>query len=85
MFFSDLALLNAPQLSLASEASGRATQTATRDFATWVQREHQTFAEELTSLAKLLGDETAVAAFAQKHLLGLTSRIRRARDLQREQ
>ena len=135
-FFRDLALLNARQLSLASEASGRATQSATRDFATWVQREHQTFAEELTALAKVLGDEaaaraevppikdrpawsnrddngydegyvrataelagrmverlekvskspeTTVAAFAQKHLPGLASRIQRARDLQREQ
>ncbi len=134
-FFRDLALLNARLLSLAGEASGRATHSATRDFAEWVRREHQTFTEELTNLAKLLGDETAarvevppiterpawanhdnsnydegylrataelagrmverlekvkkspettVAAFAQKHLPGLASRIQRARDLQKD-
>lgn len=134
-FFRDLALLNARQLSLASEASGRASRSATRDFAEWVRREHQTFAEELGNLSKLLGDETAaraevppikerpawanredsgydegyvrataelagrmverlesvrrspettVAAFAQKHLPGLASRIERAQNLQND-
>lgn len=58
-FLNQLALLNARQLALAGEASGRATQSATRDFADWVRREHETFAAELATLAKLLGDETA--------------------------
>jgi predicted outer membrane protein len=135
VFFRDLALLNARQISLASEASGRATSPATRDFAAWIIREHQTFAEELATLAKKRGDEvivrveappikdrpawanrddtgydegylravievgrrisdrleavskspeTAVAAFAQKQLPGLASRIARAQDLQKE-
>jgi predicted outer membrane protein len=135
VFFRDLALLNSRQVSLASEASGRATSLATRDFAEWIIREHQTFAEELAALAKLRGDETitrveappikdrpawanrddvgydqgylrivvelaeriaerlqavskssepAVAAFAQKQLPGLASRIKRAQDLQKE-
>lgn len=134
-FFRELAVLNARQLALANEASGRATQSATRDFANWVRREHQTFAEELSGLAKILGDETAaraevppiterpawanredsgydegyvratselagrmverleavrqsvettVAAFAQKHIPGLNSRIERAQNLRRE-
>jgi hypothetical protein len=61
-FFRDLALLNARQLSLANEASGRATRSATRDFAEWVRREHETFAEELATLAKVLGDEAVARA-----------------------
>ena len=135
VFFRDLARLNSRQRSLASEASGRATGTATRDFAAWIIREHQTFAEELAALAKLRGDDTitrvearpikdrpawanrddvgydegylravieigeriserleavskspvpSVAAFAQKQLPGLASRIKRAQDLQKD-
>ena len=58
VFFRDLALINARQISMASEASGRATNLATRDFAAWIMREHQTFAEELATVAKDRGDET---------------------------
>ena len=135
VFFRDLALLNSRQISLASEASGRATNLATRDFAAWIIREHQTFSEELAAVAKDRGDETVtrveappikdrpawadrddvgydegylrvtiqlaeriaerlkavssspettIAAFAQKQLPGLASRIRRAQDIQKE-
>lgn len=58
VFFRDLALLNSRQISMASEASGRATNLATRDFAAWIMREHQAFSEELATVAKDRGDET---------------------------
>lgn len=64
-FFRDLASINARQLRLAREASGRATRADVRDYATWVVREHTAFAEELATVAKLLGDETAAQAAAE--------------------